>query len=87
MYWREERTKKILEELEISGSVPDVYEDVLHGKQYLEAYQAGQIKEGDSVLMLSIDGAQLYESKQLDCWVYIWVLLFCPAVSFLDPRS
>ena len=25
--------------------------------------------------MLSIDSAQLYQSKQLDCWIYIWVLL------------
>ncbi|KAG2751377.1 hypothetical protein P692DRAFT_201838975 [Suillus brevipes Sb2] len=74
MAWREERTQKILEELEISGGIPDVYEDVLHGKQYLEACQSGQIKDRDSVLMLSIDGAQLYESKQSDCWIYISVL-------------
>jgi hypothetical protein len=26
------------------------------------------------VLMLSIDGAQLYQSKQSDCWIYIWVV-------------
>lgn len=25
--------------------------------------------------MLSIDGAQLYQSKQSDCWIYIWVIL------------
>ncbi|KAG1737201.1 hypothetical protein EDB19DRAFT_1637142, partial [Suillus lakei] len=74
MRWCEERTQKILKELKISGGIPDVYEDVLHSKQYLEAYQSGQIKDGDSVLMLSIDGAQLYESKQSDCWIYIWVL-------------
>jgi hypothetical protein len=74
MRWQEERTKKILEELEITGGVPEVYKDVLHGKQYLDACLSGQIKEGDSILMLSIDGAQLYESKQSDCWVYIWVL-------------
>lgn len=28
----------------------------------------------DSVLMFSIDGAQPYEKKQSDCWIYIWVL-------------
>ncbi|KAG2337297.1 hypothetical protein BDR05DRAFT_978559 [Suillus weaverae] len=67
-------TQKILEELRITGGIPEVYEDILHGKQYLEAYQSGKIKEGDSVLMLSIDGAQLYKLKQFDCWVYIWVL-------------
>ncbi|KAG1730373.1 uncharacterized protein EDB91DRAFT_1004472, partial [Suillus paluster] len=69
MCWREECTDQILEELGITGGVPEVYEDVLHGKQYLDACLSGQIKEGDAVLMLSIDGAQLYESKQSDCWI------------------
>ena len=27
------------------------------------------------VLLLSIDGAQLYQSKHSDCWIYIWVIL------------
>ncbi|KIK34824.1 hypothetical protein CY34DRAFT_26760 [Suillus luteus UH-Slu-Lm8-n1] len=54
--------------------IPDVYKDILHGKQYLDAYQSGKIKEGDPILMLSINSAQLYESKQSDCWVYIWVI-------------
>lgn len=27
------------------------------------------------VLMLLLDGAQLYESKASDCWIYIWVVL------------
>jgi hypothetical protein len=60
--------------LKIIEGIPDVYEDVLHGKQYLDACQSSKIKDGDVVLMLSIDGAQLYESKRLDCWIYIWVL-------------
>ena len=25
--------------------------------------------------LYSIDGAQLYQSKQSDCWIYIWVIL------------
>jgi hypothetical protein len=74
MRWREEYTKKIFDELKTSGGIPDVYEDVLYGKQYLDACQSGRIKEGDAVLMFSIDGAQLYESKQSDCWIYIWVV-------------
>ena len=27
------------------------------------------------MLMLSIDGAQLYQSKESDCWIYIWILI------------
>lgn len=26
------------------------------------------------VLMLSMDGAQLYEHKASDCWIYIWII-------------
>ena len=25
--------------------------------------------------MFSIDGAQLYQSKKLDVWIYIWILV------------
>ncbi|KAG1846997.1 hypothetical protein DFJ58DRAFT_717251 [Suillus subalutaceus] len=74
MRWREDQTKKIFEELKMTGGVPSVYEDILHGKEYLDACRSGKIKDGDSVLMLSIDGAQLFESKQSDCWIYIWVI-------------
>ncbi|KAG2741596.1 hypothetical protein P692DRAFT_201842245 [Suillus brevipes Sb2] len=74
MHWREDQTKKIFEELKMTGGVPRIYEDIVHGKEYLDACQSGTIKDGDSVLMLLIDGAQLYESKQSDCWIYIWVI-------------
>ncbi|KAG2059895.1 hypothetical protein BDR06DRAFT_873084, partial [Suillus hirtellus] len=64
----------IFEVLGMTDGIPNIYEDVLHGKQYIDACQLGKIKEGDPVLMFSIDGVQLYESKQSDCWIYIWVL-------------
>ncbi|KIO11941.1 hypothetical protein M404DRAFT_48044, partial [Pisolithus tinctorius Marx 270] len=31
--------------------------------------------ENDIVLSVLLDGAQLYESKQSDCWLYIWIIL------------
>ncbi len=55
--------------------VLDEYEDMFHGSAYLEAVYSGAIKDNDMVLMLSIDGAQLYQSKQSDCWIYIWIIL------------
>ncbi len=51
------------------------YEDIFHGSEYLETVQSGAIRDNDMVLMLSIDGAQLYQSKQSDCWIYIWIIL------------
>jgi hypothetical protein len=52
----------------------DSYNDIYSGSDYLEAVESGRISKDDMVLMLSIDGAQLYQSKQSDCWIYIWVV-------------
>lgn len=45
------------------------------GHDAISAVLDGNIKENDIVLMVSLDGAQLYESKQSDCWMYIWVII------------
>ena len=55
--------------------VVEVYVDFCKGSDYLEAVQRGDIKPNDVVLMISLDGAQLYESKESDCWIYIWVVM------------
>lgn len=41
----------------------------------------GTIGEYEVVLMLSTDGVQLYESKQPDCWTYLWIIVN------LEPRK
>ena len=51
------------------------YDDILCGKAYLDLVDKGKIGKYDTVLMLSMDGAQLYESKQSDCWIYIWIIV------------
>ncbi|OBZ69088.1 hypothetical protein A0H81_10834 [Grifola frondosa] len=51
------------------------YSDAFHGIDILEVVHNGRIKKEDMVLMFSVDGAQLYESKLSDCWVYIWIVL------------
>ena len=45
------------------------------GSDYLENIQSGKIKDTNIILILSIDGAQLYAHKASDCWIYIWVLM------------
>jgi hypothetical protein len=81
MRYRDIRTEEILRELRLSdGDIPS-YEDLFHGSDYLEAVNDGRIKEGDPVLMFSIDGAQLYQSKASDCWIYIWVIFNFDPVS------
>ena len=53
----------------------EVYNDVFSGDAYLDAIEASEINEHDTLLMFSIDGAQLYWDKKLECWIYIWILL------------
>src|ERR1700761_8843782 len=73
--YRERHTEEIRKELKTNHGRLFEYGDVFDGTAYLDAYAKGKIKPGDMVLMLSIDGAQLYCNKLSDCWIYIWVVL------------
>lgn len=75
MSYRRLCTEHILEDyLTHDGVMPEI-SDWIHGTEYIEAVQDGRIDEHSTTLLLSLDGAQLYRSKQSDCWMYIWVLL------------
>ena len=58
-----------------TGEYPSFLDDILCGDAYLNLAGDGKINKHDTVLMLSFDGAQLYESKQSDVWIYIWILV------------
>ena len=71
-----ESAKKMLyRRTQTPGSEAGYYDDIFSGEAYLDAVEAGDIKEYDTLLMLSIDGAQLYRDKKSECWIYIWILL------------
>ncbi|KIK17012.1 hypothetical protein PISMIDRAFT_112278, partial [Pisolithus microcarpus 441] len=74
MRYLHERTQQIIAEIRRTGSI-SVVDDIAAGWDYLGAVLDGDIKKDDIVLMVSLDGAQLYESKQSDCWIYIWIIL------------
>lgn len=75
MRYRQRRTDAILREIENNGGKIPLYDDFICGSEYLAAVREGRIKGSDTVLLFSIDGAQLYKMKQSDCWIYIWVIL------------
>jgi hypothetical protein len=66
MLYRQRRTA--------AGETED-YDDILSGSAYLDRVAEGEIKGYDTLLMFSIDGAQLYRDKKSECWIYIWILL------------
>ncbi|KAI0054811.1 hypothetical protein BV25DRAFT_1873269 [Artomyces pyxidatus] len=70
------KTEKMFLDFEDLGKIEvEVYEDVYHGRDLINAVRNGIITSDDTVLMLSIDGAQLYQHKTSDVWIYIWVIL------------
>ncbi|KAJ3566895.1 hypothetical protein NP233_g6715 [Leucocoprinus birnbaumii] len=75
MKYRSERTRQIVESAIGERLEIPIFEDFVDGSEYLSAYQRGDVKDDDVMLMLSLDGAQLYEHKMSDCWIYIWVIL------------
>ncbi|KIK25411.1 hypothetical protein PISMIDRAFT_9618 [Pisolithus microcarpus 441] len=75
MRYRHRRTQQIFDELRRNDGLVDTYDDVFCGQAYLDAVTQNKIHNDDILLMLSIDGAQLYESKESDCWIYIWIVL------------
>ncbi|EJF55588.1 hypothetical protein DICSQDRAFT_73401, partial [Dichomitus squalens LYAD-421 SS1] len=68
MRYRERAMERLLEMANAQKMV-EVAEDVFFAEEYLRLVDNGTILEDDLVLMLSLDGAQLYESKQSDCWI------------------
>ena len=74
---RVRRTDEIFEELAEDPNIK-IFTDYCHGHDYLAAVERGDIKTDDMVLMFSMDGAQLYQDKKSDCWIYIWVIYDLP---------
>jgi len=54
------RMAEIIEKLEWHNGLLESYNNFFYGSEYLEAINSGHIMVGDTVLMFSIDGAQLY---------------------------
>lgn len=74
MKYRHRQTEIILAQLRDTDGVIPIYEDFYHGCDYLDAVTQGNISPFDTLIALSIDGAQLYSDKASDCWMFIWVI-------------
>ncbi|KAI9069776.1 hypothetical protein FKP32DRAFT_1599691 [Trametes sanguinea] len=71
----QDRMPHILEELLRSGGELDQISDIIDGADFWDACQRGRITEDDTCVLFSMDGAQLYEHKASNCWIYIWILV------------
>lgn len=51
-----------------------VYDDIMSGVEYLTLHQQLNISGRDTMVSLSVDGAQLYQNKKSDTWIGIWIV-------------
>ncbi|KAF8238500.1 hypothetical protein L208DRAFT_1169395, partial [Tricholoma matsutake] len=76
MRYRNRKTEAIHAKFNQNPGKPiDTYEDIYDGYQYLEAVRSGLIKEDDTLVLFSLDGAQLYREKNSDCYFFVWIIL------------
>lgn len=78
MRHRAVRTRAIRDALARDPASMTDIDDVYCGEDYLREVANNSIKDDDTVLMISLDGAQLYANKSSDCWFFIWVLFDLP---------
>jgi Transposase family tnp2 len=77
MRHRTREMKSLMDRL-AQGLPIEEYVDVYCAREFIQAAMDGAIGPDDTTLMLSVDGAQLYQHKQSDCWIYVWILLDLP---------
>ncbi len=69
-----EWTASILEYMKTHKGKVEVYDDILCGQEYLDTVQNCKINDSHILIEMSLDGAQLFENKQSDCWMYLWLV-------------
>ncbi|CDO70170.1 hypothetical protein BN946_scf185009.g21 [Trametes cinnabarina] len=64
---------ELLARLDLGWKLENI-EDFYCSTDYRAAVDSEAISPDDFALMFSVDGAQLYEHKASDCWIYIWII-------------
>ncbi|KAJ2936169.1 hypothetical protein H1R20_g924, partial [Candolleomyces eurysporus] len=72
LQYRHTKTQEVLEDLHNEQEYN--YNNIFCGSDYIELAQELELTEDDFVVSLSLDGAQLYQSKKSDTWIGIWIV-------------
>ncbi|KAF8583438.1 hypothetical protein K439DRAFT_1647251 [Ramaria rubella] len=78
MRHHQQKTAEILHKWAENDDVVDAYNNIYHGYDYLNTCKNGNISNDNMLVMLSVDGVQLYCDKKSDCWIYIFINLQLP---------
>jgi hypothetical protein len=88
MRYRDIKTTEIIEAFNAAQSSDElIYDDVFCGQDYLDLKEKLSLTEDDTTVLLSIDGAQLYQNKKSDTWIATWIVLdYNPNTRYLKKR-
>ena len=75
MCYHMKKMQEVFNQLLKNDRLVDSYDDIFCGSAYINRVADGTIQLEDMLLMILINGAQLFKSKESDFWIYIWVIL------------
>ncbi|KAF8890250.1 hypothetical protein CPB84DRAFT_1837475 [Gymnopilus junonius] len=75
MSYRAHKTIQVLEDFRnLLDGRDAVYDDIFCGEDLRELSDALSLTDDDTTVILSLDGAQLYQNKKSDTWIAIWIV-------------
>lgn len=75
MRYLDQKMKQVAEMFDNLGDTGDIiYDDIFSGSEIQDLAARIKITGDDTIVSLSLDGAQLYQNKKSDTWISIWIL-------------
>jgi len=77
MWYLDQKLKdvaKMLENLQMDDGSDIIYNNILCGSEAQDLADCVAITAYDTLVLCSLDGAQLYQNKKSDTWLSIWVI-------------
>ena len=75
MSYRDRKTVEILKDFEqLIDPTDAVYDDIFCGEDLRKLSKELNLTSDDTTVILSLDGAQLYQNKKSDTWIAIWIV-------------
>jgi hypothetical protein len=68
------QVEEMLNDLQVEDGGDIVYDDIFSGSEIQDLAERVNITGNDTVVSLSLDGAQLYQNKKSDTWISIWIV-------------
>jgi len=65
---------EMLNNIQAGDSGDIIYDDIFSGSEIQDLAERINVNGDDTIVSLSLDGAQLYQNKKSDTWISIWIL-------------